>query len=123
MTKYPRRGRWNYMVRFATIIRWTPQTARAVDEQWNTVVKGTAPKAVIDAFGKIKIIAFESSLASHLAVLVYEVEEKDIFDAFIVYRYMQGVCTFETYWTISFDEFLKVREALPTEDIPKATYE
>ena len=111
------------MVRFVSITRWTPQTVRALDELWNTVTTGKAPKAVLDAFAKFKVIAFEFSLGNNLVVMVSEVEEKDLVDAAIVTRYLQSVCTMESYQTISFEDYLKVREALPWKDIPKAPYE
>ncbi|KPV64389.1 MAG: hypothetical protein AOA66_0200 [Candidatus Bathyarchaeota archaeon BA2] len=107
------------MVRFVTITRWTPQTARALDERWNTVITGKAPKAVLDAFAKVKVIALEISMGNNLSVLVYEIEEKDLVEANIVGRYLKDVCTMETYPTIAFEDFLKVREALPMEKIPK----
>jgi len=107
------------MARYVTIIRWTPQTARAIRKRWDTVVNGTAPKAVLDAFAKTKVIAQEISLDNNLSVMVYEVEEKDIVEGSVVSLYLQDVCTQETYPVISFEDWMKVNEALPMEKVPK----
>jgi len=64
------------MVLFVTITRWTPETARALPERWMTVVNGTAPKPVLDAFAKMKIVTQVISLANRFAVMVSEIEEK-----------------------------------------------
>lgn len=42
------------MVMFVNITRWRPETARALPERWMTVINGTAPKPVLDAFAKMK---------------------------------------------------------------------
>jgi len=107
------------MIRFVSITRWTPETARALQERWMTVVNGTAPKAVLDAFTKIKFITQQISLANRFAIMVSEVEEKDLLAAVPLSLYMQDVCTTEEYTVMSMEEYLKVREVLPTEKIPK----
>jgi hypothetical protein len=107
------------MVRIVTITRWTPETARAIRERWNTIVKGTAPKVVLDAFAKIKIITNELSLPNRLGVMVYEIAEKDIVEVTPVSLYMQDVCTQEEYVVVSMEDYLAVQEKLPTEKIPK----
>ena len=107
------------MVRFVTITRWTPETARALRERWMTVVNGTAPKAVLNAFTKYKVIAQEISLANNLAFMLMEVPEKDLVASSIVTAYLQDVCTMESYTVMSFEDYMKVSEALPLEKIPK----
>jgi len=107
------------MVRFVSIVRWTPQTARALRERWDTIIKGTAPKAVLDAFAKFKIITQEISLANRFAVMVSEVEEKDLVDTTPLSMYMQDVCTEEEYPVMSMEDYLKASEVLPMEKIPK----
>jgi len=107
------------MVRFVSITRWTPQTARALEERWMSVVNGTAPKAVLDAFAKIKIITQEISLANRFALMVFEIEEKDLLETVPLSAYMQDVCTEEEYTVMSMEDYLKVRELLPMEKIPK----
>ena len=107
------------MVRFVEITRWTPETARALAERWMTVVNGTAPKAVLDAFAKIKIITQEISLPNRLAVMVSETEEKDLVETTPLSMYMQDVCTQEEYPVMSMEDYLKASEVLPMEKIPK----
>jgi len=107
------------MVRFVEITRWTPETARALRERWDTVVKGTAPKAVLDAFAKIKWITQELSLPNRMAVMVYEVEEKDLVEMTPLSLYFQDVCTQEEYPVMSMEDYLTAQEKLPPEKIPK----
>jgi len=107
------------MIRFVSITRWTPQTARALAERWMTVVNGTAPKAVLDAFAKIKIIAQEISLSNRFAIMVSEIEEKDLLETVPLSMYMQDVCTQEEYTVMTMEEYFKVQELLPMEKIPK----
>ena len=105
------------MVRLVTITRWTPQTVRALEERWNAVTTGKAPKVVLDAFAKYKIITFEISMGNNFAVMVFEIDDTTVSD--IVARWLIDVCTFETYPVCSFDDYLKEMEALPLEKIPK----
>jgi len=107
------------MLRFVTITRWTPETARALVERWKTVINGTAPKPVLDAFSKIKVITQEISLSNRLAVMVFEMEEKDLVEATPLSMYMQDVCTQEEYLVMNMEEYLRASEALPMEKIPK----
>ena len=107
------------MVRCVTITRWTPQTARAIRERWDTVIKGTAPKAVLDAFAKIKWITQEISLPNRIAVAVWEAEEKDLIETTPLTLYMQDVCTQEEYMVMSMEDYLTAQEKLPPEKIPK----
>ena len=104
------------MARYVSISRWTPQTARALDERWNTVTTGKAPKVVQDAFAKFKIISFEIASGNDFSVMVFEVDEAS---ADIVRRYLVDVCTMETYPVTSFEDWMKVMEALPMEEVPK----
>jgi len=107
------------MIRFFSITRWTPETARALQERWMTVVNGTAPKAVLDAFAKIKFVTQQISLANRFAIMVAEIEEKDLLATIPLSLYMQDVCTEEEYTVMSMEEYLKASEALPMEKIPK----
>jgi hypothetical protein len=107
------------MVRFATIVRWTPETARAVRERYDSIIKGKAPKAVLDAFTKIKWITQEISLPNHLAIMVFEVEEKDFLAVQPLSLYMGEVCTEEEYQVMTFEDYLAASEKLPAEKIPK----
>ena len=107
------------MVRCVTITRWTPQTARALRERWDTVIKGTAPKAVLDAFAKINWITQEISLSNRISVVVWEVEEKDLIETSSLSLYMQDVCTQEEYMVMSMEDYLTAQEKLPPGTIPK----
>jgi len=107
------------MLRFVTITRWTPETARALNERWMTVVKGTAPKPVLDAFAKIKYISQEISLSNSIAISVYEIDEKDLPETVPLSMYVQDVCTQEQYLVISMENFVKAQEVLPIGTIPK----
>jgi len=107
------------MVRFVSITRWTPETARAVRERWDTIIKGTAPKPVLDAFAKTKIITQEISLSNKIVLTVFEVEEKDMIEVVPFSLYMQDVCTQEEYPVLSMEDYLAGQEKLPAEKIPK----
>jgi len=107
------------MVMFVTITRWTPETARALAERWMTVINGTAPKPVLDAFAKIKIITQVISLPNRFAVMVSETEEKDLAETTPLSIYMQDVCTQQQCTVMSMEDYLKASEALPMEKIPK----
>jgi len=107
------------MIRFVSITRWTPETARALRERYDTIIKGTAPKAVLDAFAKIKFITQEVSLSNRFVVMVSEVEEKDLLATVPLSMYMQDVCTEEEYPVMSMEDYLKASEVLPMEKIPK----
>lgn len=107
------------MVRFASIVRWTPITARAIRERYDSIVKGTAPEAVLDAFAKVKWITQEISLPNHLAIMVFEVEEKDIPAIVPLSLYMQDVSTEDEYQVMTMEDYLAASEALPLEKIPK----
>lgn len=107
------------MVRLVSITRWTPETARALVERWMTVVDGKAPKAVLNAFAKIKIIAQEISLPNRFSVMVFEVEEKDLIKTIPLSMYLQDVCTQEECPVMTMEDYLKGAEALPMEKIPR----
>jgi len=107
------------MVMFVTITRWTPETARAVAERWMTVVNGTAPKPVLDAFAKLKIITQAISLPNRFTVMVYEVAEKDLIETTALSMYFQDVCMQEQSTVMSMEDYMKASEALPLEKIPK----
>ena len=106
-------------MRFVNITKWTPQTARAIRERWDTVIHGTAPQAVLDAFAKIKWITQDISLPNRMSVMVYEVEEKDLLATVPLSLYMQDVCTQEEYPSMSMEDYLAASEKLPPESIPK----
>jgi hypothetical protein len=105
------------MVMFVTITRWTPETARALQERWMKVINGTAPKPVLDAFAKQKIITQVISLMNRFALTVSE--EEDYREGLPLGMYFQDVCTQEYYPVVSMEDYLKALEALPLEKVPK----
>jgi uncharacterized protein YlxP (DUF503 family) len=107
------------MVMFVTITRWTPETARAMQKRWMKVVNGTAPKPVLDAFAKEKIITQVISLTNRFTLMVSETEEKDLSETLPLSMYFQDVCTQESYVVSSMEDYFKALETLPVEKIPK----
>jgi len=105
---------------FVTISRYTPEQAEALDERWDTVLNGTAPKAVLDALGKIKIINHVTSPQNGFAVMISEVTDQTWLDGTLVCRYMSDVCTMESYPVCSMEQWLEVKKRLPGEKIPKS---
>lgn len=104
---------------FVSISRWTPEQAAAVEKRWDTMLKGTAPKAVMEAWAKMKIIAQVTSPQNGFALMVLEVTDQTWIDGTVLCRYMQDVCSLEGYPVCSMEEWLKVKEKLPLEQIPK----
>ena len=104
---------------FVTITRWTPETSRALQERWLTVVNGTAPKAVLDAFAKVNVITQVTSLVNNCSVMVYELKDKDVVEANNVPQYLGDVCTMETFPVITIEDWVTVTEAVPLAKIPK----
>jgi len=107
------------MVMFVNITRWTPETARALAERWMTVINGTAPKPVLEAFAKSKIITQVISMPNRFAVMISETDEKDLADTVPLSMYMQDVCTQEQCTVMTMEDYLKASEVLPMEKIPK----
>jgi len=104
---------------FVTITRWTPQIVRALQQRWMTVINGTAPKAVLDAFAKINVITQVVSTVNNCTVMVYEIKDKDMVEANNVAHYLADVCTMETFPVITMEDWVKVTEAVPLAKIPK----
>jgi hypothetical protein len=104
---------------FVTITRWTPETARALQERWMRVVNGTAPKPVLDAFAKEKIITQVVSLTNRFALMVAEMEEKDYGETLPLSMWLQDVCIQESYAVVSMEDYFKALETLPLEKVPK----
>lgn len=100
------------MGRFVSISRWTPEQYGGLQKRWDTVLNGTAPKAVMDAYAKFKIITMEMCPARQFALMVWEMKDEDWPDAGLVSLYMQDVCQQEAYPVFSMEEWLKVREKL-----------
>jgi len=104
---------------FVSISRWTPERAEAVEKRWDTLLNGTAPKAVMDAWAKMKIIAQVTSPQNGFALMVLDVTDQTWLDGTLICRYMADVCSFESYPACSMEQWLEVKKRLPQEQIPK----
>jgi hypothetical protein len=104
---------------FVTIGRWKPEQAEAMEKRMDTLLNGTAPKAVMDAWGKIKIITQVISPQNGCSVNVVEVTDQTWIDGTVVCRYMEDVVSLESFPVCSMEEYLKIKEKLPREKIPK----
>lgn len=93
------------MGRYVSIARGTPELARAWEEKWKTVATGKAPKPVLDAMKKIKIITAEVSVANGLAFWVMEIKDEDWLETNKFARYFTDVVTMEIYPVISIEDF------------------
>ena len=61
---------------FVTISRYTPEQAEAAEKRWDTMLKGTAPKAVMDALAKMKIIAQVASPQNGFSLMIVDVTDQ-----------------------------------------------
>jgi hypothetical protein len=104
---------------FVTISRYTPEQAEATEKRWDTLLTGTAPKAVMDALAKMKIIAQVASPQNGFSLMIVDVTDQTWFDGTLLCRYMADVCSLESYPVCSMEQWLKVKEKLPLEKIPK----
>ena len=104
---------------FVSISRWTPERAEAVEERWDTMLNGTAPKVVMDAWAKMKIIAQVTSPQNGFSLMVLEVTDETWIDGTILCRYMGDVASFESYPVCIMEQWLEVKKKLPLEQIPK----
>jgi hypothetical protein len=104
---------------FVSIARWTPEQAEAMEKRWDTILNGTAPKAVMDAWAKMKIVTQVVSPQNSFTLTVLEVTDQTWLDGTLVSRYVGDVCSLESYPACSLEEYLKVRERLPLDKIPK----
>ncbi|MHA2246335.1 MAG: DUF3303 family protein [Candidatus Hodarchaeales archaeon] len=107
------------MARYVTITRWTPQTARALNERYASLIDGSAPKEVLDGWNKINTITLETSLNNRCSIHVYEVKDEDNIAAGVVSYYFQDVCTQETFPVLDAGDYAQVWTALPLDQIPK----
>ncbi|MFB0560360.1 MAG: DUF3303 family protein [Candidatus Lokiarchaeia archaeon] len=106
------------MPRFISIVRWKPETFRALIERWKMVVEGKAPKEVMDAVAKMKILSFEVSLGNQCVFEVFEVD--DMMTSDIMSYYISDVCEEETYPVVPLEEAWKIVEIIPKETFLQA---
>ena len=90
-----------------------------MEKRWDTILNGTAPKAVMDAFGKMKIITQVVSPQNGFSVMVVEVTDQTWIDGTVLCRHVDDVVSLESFPVCTMEEYLKVREKLPREQIPK----
>ena len=69
--------------------------------------------------GQMKIIAQVTSPQNGFSLMVLEVTDETWIDGTILCRYMGDVVSFESYPVCSMEQWLKVKEKLPLEKIPK----
>jgi len=96
------------MGRYVSIARGTPELARAWEERWKAIATGKAPKPVLDAMKKIKIITLEVSVANLLAFWVIEIKDEDLLETQKFARYLTDVVRIEMYPVISIEDFGKL---------------
>jgi len=96
------------MGRYVSVVRGTPELARAWEERWKTVATGKAPKAVLDAMKKVKIITVEVSLPNLLAFWVIEIKDEDWLEVQKFMRYFTDVVRIEQYPVISIEDYNKL---------------
>ena len=104
---------------FVSISRYTPEQAEAAEKRWDTLLNGRAPKAVMDALAKMKIIAQVTSPQNGFTLMIVDVTDQTWLDGTLICRYVADVCTLENYPVVSMEDWLKVKAKLPLEQIPK----
>ena len=104
---------------FVSIYRYTPEQVEALEERMNTIMNGTAPKAVLDAFSKMKIINWVESLNNGFSLVIAEVTDETWLDGNLINRYLGDVVKMEAYPCVSMEDSLKLSKMLPLDQIPK----
>jgi len=104
---------------FVSIVRYTPEQAEALEERWDTVLNGTAPKAVMEAFSKMKIVNMVESPQNGFSLSIMEVTDQTWLDGTLVCRYLSDVASLEIYPCVSTDDWLKLKKRLPADQIPR----
>jgi hypothetical protein len=100
----------NNMARYVSIFRWKPENARAAFQRGQSLTNGTAPKEIIAAAAKIKIISQNYCPYNNFTLLIYEVEEKDLIEASLVTIYFQNVMSMETYPVLNEADSMKLNK-------------
>ena len=98
------------MGRYVTIFRWTAEQAQELNRRSRTLTDLTAPKEVLAALAKIKIIWTAHSPNNFFNILIYEVDEKDMVEATLVAIYFMTTCSLETYPVLNEADSLKLGE-------------
>ncbi|MFX0187193.1 MAG: hypothetical protein ACFE8A_05600 [Candidatus Hodarchaeota archaeon] len=85
------------MARYVTIFRWKPENAREAFQITQSLPNRTAPKEILAAAAKIKIISQNFCPYNNLSIVIYEIDEKDFVETSLITMYFQGVFSMETY--------------------------
>lgn len=80
------------MGRYVTIFKWKPENAQELFRLSQSLTNGKAPKEVIAAAAKIKMISQSTSPYNNMSFLTYEVDDNDFVEATVVTLYLQGCC-------------------------------
>lgn len=104
---------------FVSIARYTPEQVEGLEKRWGTVVNGTAPKVVLDAFARVKVEAFVASPQNGFSLMICEITDQTWLDGTLFARYMADVARLEIYPVVSAEDNLKLTQMLPREQIPK----
>lgn len=105
---------------FVSIVRYTPEQVQALEERWNTVLNATAPRAVMEAFSKVKFINMVDSPQNGFSLSILEVTDETWLDGTLVCRYLADVARIESYACVSKEDWEKVRQRLPAEQFMKS---
>ena len=98
------------MGRYVTIFRWTADQAQELNRRSRTLTDLTAPKEVLAAVAKIKMISTAYAPNNFFNIVIYEVDEKDMVEATLVSIYFMTTCSMETYPVLSEADSLKLGE-------------
>lgn len=104
---------------FVSITKYTPEQVEALEKRWGTVLNGTAPKVVMDAYARMKVVAYVASPQNGFSLMITEVTDATWLDGSLVCRYMADVAHMEIYPVVSMEDYLKLAEMLPRDKIPK----
>ncbi|MDM8001037.1 MAG: hypothetical protein QUS33_13900 [Dehalococcoidia bacterium] len=104
---------------FVSIIRWTPEQAEAVKERMMSVANGTAPKAVMDAIGKMKYLADVISPQNGFELAILDVSDETWVDGSLLADWMGEVATLESYPVCSWEHYLEVQKRRSDGGTPK----
>ncbi len=97
---------------FVSINRWTPEQADELDRRWAAILAGKAPKAVRDAWSRIKIITQVVSPHNGFSLAILEVPDEAWIDGSVISAYLSDVCTEETYPVCSIEQYMEVKTRL-----------
>ena len=96
------------MGRYVTIIRWTAEQAEELARRARAVRELKAPKEILAAVAKMKIISTAYSPSNFFNIVIFEVDDKDFVEANLVTVYYMNTCSMETYPVLSEADTLKL---------------